>query len=155
MAEFKFCIACLLTDVKMYSLDTTSNKSMGLTYSQLTQISICDRNQHVCYECASLLQKFQIFKAKCLRAHTVLFNVVGNSSQITKEVIQDIDRKENQLESHNKLSKTEINSINCSNEYDNVCQEFEILKEDEEMLHVDIKPEIEEKKYITARNKHK
>lgn len=40
MAEFKYCRVCLVTDVKMYSLDIISNESIGLIYSHLAQIRV-------------------------------------------------------------------------------------------------------------------
>ncbi|CAB3246825.1 unnamed protein product [Arctia plantaginis] len=104
MEVFKYCRVCLVTDVKMHSLDIVSNESIGLIYSHLAQIRICDRNQHVCFECASLLQKYQLFKSKCIRAHNILSNITVNSTEITKQVILNIDRKENKLESCYTLS---------------------------------------------------
>ncbi|KAJ8716793.1 hypothetical protein PYW07_003420 [Mythimna separata] len=99
MDELKYCRVCLVTDVKMFSLETTSSDSIGVVYSHLAQIPIFDSNQHVCFECASLLYKYQEFKSKCLRAHNIISRIKLGSSQITKQLLKNVDRKINKLES--------------------------------------------------------
>ncbi|XP_075975234.1 uncharacterized protein LOC142975957 [Anticarsia gemmatalis] len=114
MEELKYCRACLVTDVKMYSLDITSNDSIGLIYTQLAQIDICFRNQYICFECASLLQKYQKFKSKCITANNILSSIAGNTTEITKQVILNIDRKASRLESCLKVTKELL--IDCYSE---------------------------------------
>lgn len=40
MDELKYCTVCLVTDVKMFRLDTTSSDSIGVVYSNLAQIPV-------------------------------------------------------------------------------------------------------------------
>lgn len=108
MDDQKYCRVCLVTDVKMFNLETTTSTSIGVVYSHLAQIPIFDGNQYVCFECASLLHKFQEFKSKCLRANNILSRFEVGSTQATKSSIKNVDRKINKLESTLKISCVEM-----------------------------------------------
>ncbi|CAH1636361.1 unnamed protein product [Spodoptera littoralis] len=108
MGKFKYCRVCLVTDVKMFSLETSSSDSVGVVYSHLVQVPIFDRDQHVCFVCASLLHKFQEFKSKCLRAHNILSRFQFGPTRITKKTIKNIDRKFNKLESNLKVTHLSV-----------------------------------------------
>ncbi|XP_050563499.1 zinc finger protein 83 isoform X1 [Spodoptera frugiperda] len=144
MGNFKYCRVCLVTDVKMFSLETSSSDSIGAVYSHLAQIPIFDKDQHVCFECASLLYKFQEFKSKCLRAHHILSRFKFGLSHITKQSINNIDRKLNKLESN--LEVTHILSVH---EVINVDTEIEIRQneaEETKELEVSVKTEVADPK---------
>ena len=43
MDEFQFCRVCLVTDVKMFSLETKSSDSIGVFYANLAQVQVRHR----------------------------------------------------------------------------------------------------------------
>ncbi|KAH9632570.1 hypothetical protein HF086_012377 [Spodoptera exigua] len=149
MEDFKYCRVCLVTDVKMFSLETSSSDSIGVVFSHLAQIPIFDRDQHVCFECASFLHKFQEFKSKCLRAHYILSKFKFGSTHITKEAIKKIDRKINKLESNLRVTPVSVQyevAFNEDTEIDIKQNEGEENKELEVSVKIEeANPDIDDK----------
>lgn len=116
-----------------------------MTYSHLAQIPLIDKNQHVCYECASLLHKYQNFKSKCLRAHNILCSIKVDKKQLTKQAIQNIDKRLNKLESTLKLSPVSLSYIESEIDKNTNSGINDIkLKEDKENRQVEINIKVEE-----------
>ncbi|CAH2087213.1 unnamed protein product [Euphydryas editha] len=122
MENIKVCRICLLMDVKMfnfhsYPLETYYDILVGNT------TTIQELPKYACYECSAQLNKFYLFREKCLRGQAALLGLKHSCVKVTGEVIKQLDKEVFKLSSNIGFSEVTFTNVNPITDID--------LKDDE------------------------
>ncbi|KAM3955044.1 uncharacterized protein ACR2FA_011077, partial [Aphomia sociella] len=138
---YQVCRICLVVTSKMFNLKDCFLED---TFQQITGITLNEEDrlpQTVCWECAHRLLAGRRLRAKALRSHTLMMEVVQATRYITIRDIVTIDRTEHQLKS------CLTQKINEADEYDMMITEEDVPLKSERTAEVDdliiVKPECE------------
>ncbi|CAG9790636.1 unnamed protein product [Diatraea saccharalis] len=91
------CRICLVMDIKLISM---SKYKLEQAYEQLTGVSLLAEKRlpnELCAECAQRLINFSRFRHKSLRANSLMVELLNEYNELTKSIIQSINRENNQL----------------------------------------------------------
>ncbi|XP_031767753.2 zinc finger protein 569-like isoform X2 [Galleria mellonella] len=136
------CRICLAVNSKMYHL---TDCHLDDTFQQITGITLNEEDRlpyNLCWECAHRLLSCQRLRAKALRSHTLMMEVVQTARYITIRDILTINRVEHNLKS------SLIHKINDIDEFDMVINDDVILKTEKRAGDIEelvlVKPENDE-----------
>ncbi|XP_059051622.1 zinc finger and BTB domain-containing protein 24-like [Achroia grisella] len=135
------CRICLEVNVKMYHL---SDSNLDDTFQQITGITLNEEDrlpQNLCWECTHRLQSCRRLRAKALKSHIAMMNVVQSSRYITIHDIRTIDRAA--------LKSSLVKKINEEDDFDIFINDDDVMlkaetRADEEEEMALIKPESNE-----------
>ncbi|KAL0860971.1 hypothetical protein ABMA27_009502 [Loxostege sticticalis] len=93
MLNLKACVACLSTNVKLFSLESEKlrehfNKLSGLQSSRNDGLP-----EFLCFECYGHVKRFVKFRDKCQRANFALKELLHQNKEIQKSTLEAIDRQ--------------------------------------------------------------
>ncbi|XP_064073093.1 zinc finger protein 184-like isoform X1 [Vanessa tameamea] len=117
MKDIKVCRICLIMDVKMYNLHSYSLE----TYYEVlvgNHTEVENLPKYICYECTAHLQKFYIFRERCLRGQATLIGLLHSCKKITSDVIKKIDRDVFRLSSNIALSQVKCMNVTADVDLD-------------------------------------
>ncbi|XP_053611802.1 uncharacterized protein LOC128675968 isoform X2 [Plodia interpunctella] len=89
--EVKACRFCLIMDCNLLSIDVQMENIMKSILGQNISYD-SGLPKYACDECAQFLGRIKTFHNKCLKAQTVLCNIIKNSSKITDSEIRKLNR---------------------------------------------------------------
>ncbi|KAL4709483.1 hypothetical protein ACJJTC_012820 [Scirpophaga incertulas] len=130
MENFQVCRICLITGVKMYNMFSYPYEQYFTTSTGINLLNGGKLPGYACYQCAALIKKWYLFREKCLKTQSILFNILATTGEITYENVAQVDRVKLNLAS------SIIISHNENTNYSNVLIQDEDLK--------DFKPEYTE-----------
>ncbi|KPJ11499.1 Zinc finger protein 227 [Papilio machaon] len=79
-------------DVRMHNLQAYP---LGTYFENVTGVNLfkmTDLPPFACYECTTLIKKFNTFRERCLRGQTALYGILQTSGKISTEDVKQIDR---------------------------------------------------------------
>ncbi|KAM3958387.1 uncharacterized protein ACR2FA_007624 [Aphomia sociella] len=100
MEDVKVCRLCLITDVKMYDLESYPVLNYFEPLIGNNPFDSMGMPNYSCYECTALAKKYYYFKERCIRGQAALYDILCTSGKITKTGIKCINRDELQLQSN-------------------------------------------------------
>ncbi|XP_045538944.1 zinc finger protein 470 [Papilio machaon] len=92
MEHIKVCRICLVMDVRMHNLQAYPLGTYFENVTGVNLIKMTDLPPFACYECTTLIKKFNNFRERCLRGQTALYGILQTSGKISTEDVKQIDR---------------------------------------------------------------
>ncbi|CAH2096987.1 unnamed protein product [Euphydryas editha] len=91
MLDFKACIVCLKSDVKIFSMNIDQLRNEYNLASGLKTHSHNGLPEYLCYQCVAYVRSFKKFRDKCQRTYYALQEILHRNQEITKSIIEELD----------------------------------------------------------------
>ncbi|XP_059062043.1 zinc finger protein 79-like [Achroia grisella] len=106
MEDVKVCRLCLITDVKMYDVESYPFVNYFESIIGNNAFNALGMPLYSCYECTALAKKYHDFKERCIRGQAVLYDLLCKSGKITKTGITCVNRHDLHLQSNLSTTKS-------------------------------------------------